>query len=516
LIIVNLDIFYLSNKTGNELANLLKNQWETVNCYETSFQDSTYLKIQISDINSDWRRVINSRRAVENCLDKNTFLEIMQINNIPCGDLDEEKIIRIYEVLICDLSSISIKSTKLGKTDNKAVYIKESENAKLVEVAKRTVYLLGLDIGMVKIVLTAKRKLKVVGVDPSPVIRSKDLENIIEMIEVMYFTEENLKEEQIKLGADPEFMIFNSKSGKMISASEFFPREGTVGCDNIRVPNRQQRPVAEIRPQPHSCPLELMANIKKALDSANRIAPYRNVKWLAGSQPVKGYSIGGHIHFSNIKFNACILRALDNYIGIPIFLIENPATATKRRQKYGFLGDYRFKEYGGFEYRTPGSWLVSQEIAAAVLCLAKIVASRYPQLSSNYLINVEAQRAFYQGDQNYFKPIFLNHLWVNLKKIDMYDKYKEELEIIPKMIAAGIYWDENTDIRKAWKMASVTRKIYKESNKKAPTTTGTASGVQFRNTLSSTPRNNGRGNNRRNSANRVISPGQIRRAYAIH
>jgi len=145
-------------------------------------------------------------------------------------------------------------------------------------------------------------------------------------------------------------------------------------------------------------------------------------------------------------------------------LIENPATAAKRRKKYGLLGDYRLKEHGGFEYRTLGSWLVSQKIATAVLCLAKIVANRYAEIPQNYLNTAEAQRAFYKGDQDFFRPMF-NSIWTNLEKLDLYELYREELQIIPEMIRNSVIWDEKSDLRRGWKLGQPLKKNYNESDK---------------------------------------------------
>ncbi|WP_054698103.1 putative amidoligase domain-containing protein [Syntrophomonas palmitatica] len=203
----------------------------------------------------------------------------------------------------------------------------------------------------------------------------------------------------------------------------------------------------------------LTENIKLALDRAYRLAPYRNLKWLAGSQPFAGYSIGGHIHFSNIKLDAALMRALDNYVAVPVFLLEDPRTAVRRRKRYGLLSEYRIKSYGGFEYRTPGSWLVSREITAAVLCLAKIVVTNYPYLDKNFINDAIAQQAFYQGNHEYFKPLF-PEIWSDVQKTSMYDEYSEVLNAIPRMIASGEYWDEKHDIRKVWKISSGGKKDY--------------------------------------------------------
>lgn len=529
---MNLYINYLPNDTGLSLAENLKKELQKVSTRNVNIHGLDYNEIFIKDDKTNIKKVINTPKAIKNILDFEETSGIYKLNGIASDLLASETIVRMYEVLICDLKIISIRLTTYGKPKNQVKYIRETENSKVCDMAKKALHLIGLDIAMVTIVLTAKRRLKVREVNPSPLVRDKDLALIVKMLVEIYNSDEIVQSRVIKLGADPEFMLFNAKSGKMISASEFFPRDGIVGTDNIRIPNRQQRPIAEIRPKPNECPLDLIENIKQALESANRLAPYKNVKWVAGSQPMNNYSIGGHIHFSKISISGALLRALDNYLGILIFLIEEPTTAAKRRKKYGFLGDYRLKEHGGFEYRTLGSWLVSQKIATAVLCLAKLIVSRYPYLPKNFLNTLEAQRAFYSGDQEYFLKYFYS-LWENIKEVDMYSIYADELKVIHEMIVSRSHWDEKSDFRKSWNI-NITSKRY-AINKSSQVSQTTVSGVQVtrstsritRNTRITASSSSNRSTTRpvstinadRRSNNtvsgRIIGSGQIRRTHRI-
>lgn len=459
---MNLTVLYQTNQTGEKLLNNLQKTLEDVEYRIMSINNQDYYQIDIQDRFSTVRRIVNTPRAINNSCTFEQAQAILHKNNIAFGLSEDESINRTYDIVAADLEVISLKVTTNVKGKQQSKYIRERDNQKLTDMARRTVYLLGLDLAMVTIVLTAKRRYKVVQVNPSPEIRDKDLTSFIERIMRMHERDRALKSIEVKMGADPEFMLLNSKTGKLISASEFFPREGIVGCDNIRIPNRQQRPIAEVRPRPELSPLDLTDNIRQALNTASRLAPYRNVRWLAGSQPVGGYSIGGHIHFSNLALDGGLLRALDNYVGIPVFLIENPTTAVRRRRKYGYIGEYRLKDHGGFEYRTPGSWLVSQKITMAVLCLAKLVANRYAELPQNYLNTPEAQKAFYEGDQMYFRSLFIS-LWGNLEKIDLYNNFKEELQIIPEMVMQEINWDERSDLRRAWKVNQSPKRNYGSS-----------------------------------------------------
>ncbi len=527
---MNLSINYFPNDTGSSLYQSLENELPKVESREVKIQGADYLEINVTDDKSNAKRIINTAKAIKNAMDTEITSGIFSLNGIASDLQALEPVTRTYDVFICDLNIVSIRLTTHGNNKDQVKYIRETENSKVCEIAKKALYLMGLDMGMVSIALTAKRRLKVREINPSPVVRDKDVTSIMKMIAEMYNYEEIIQSREIKLGADPEFMLFNSKNGKMISASEFFPRDGLVGCDNIRIPNRQQRPIAEIRPKPDESPLELINNIKHALASASKLAPYKNVKWVAGSQPMSGYSIGGHIHFSKIKVNGTLLRALDNYLGIPIFLIEEPTTAAKRRKKYGSLADYRVKEHGGFEYRTPSSWLVSQRIATAILCLAKIVASRYPYLPQNYLNNLEAQQAFYTGDQQYFIKYFYS-LWGNLESTDMYSQYAEELKIIPEMVMGGENWDEKSDFRKSWKITTANKSYTKSkmgitssqsvsSNAPPPQVSNNRTPSPGTRNTRITVRSSSSSNNTDRSSNnitsgRIIGSGQVRRTQRI-
>lgn len=449
---MKLNVVYMNNQFGKELLGQIESHWEEVSCDEFTLGDNDYINIHIGTEKSKYHRTINNPTAISRCMDLENYLAIMKYNQVNAGVKDKEAS-KIYEVLLFDMTTIFIRQKVLGKGGGKTKYMRENQKTRVVEIAKRALLLSGLDLAVVQIQLNSKKRLEVIGLNPSPDLRNKDIKSLIDEFDKIY----NYKKKEVKLGADPEFMIINNRTGKLVAASHFFPTQGLVGCDNIRLPNRQQRPVAELRPKPEKSPLQLVTNIRYALTRASSLAAYKNIKWVAGSQPVPNYSIGGHIHFSNVTLNTALLRALDNYLGLLVFMIEKPHPAARRRKKYGFLGDYREKEYGGFEYRTPGSWLMSQKIATAVICLAKIVASNYLQLQNNYLNLAEAQQAFYSGDRNYFLKDF-EIIWKDLAQCSLYEKYVEEIDIIRWMIKNDIQWDEKMDIRKGWNITNSSKR----------------------------------------------------------
>lgn len=256
-------------------------------------------------------------------------------------------------------------------------------------------------------------------------------------------------ESNVLLGADPEFMLRNTITGQITYPSEFFSKEGSLGYDD-RSERRQGIlfPLAEIRPAPDYCPIKLTENIRAIMFQALSLIP-PHIEWLAGSLHFERYQIGGHIHFSNIEVNARLLRALDNYLGIPVMLVEDPATALRRRKQYGWLGSIRCKPHGGFEYRTPASWLVTPEITAGCLCLAKIVAEEYRKLPKDFLSDPNMQKAFYQSKKYYFYDLF-NEIWQDIEKTSLFAGYARYLTPLTDLINRQSHWDETIDLRKSW------------------------------------------------------------------
>lgn len=502
---IDLSIYYKSNQDGGNLLKLIKENFEQVKEEIIKIGEQSFFYITIKNEASKFTRILNPPQAQINCINKEIMFQILGQNNVAYKRKSRELITRYYEILVFDIYVISIKETIPAKVKRAVSYVKKDRCLKAAELSKKAAYHLGLNCAMVKVALTASKQYMVIDVEPSPNIRPMDLVKLISKFKRILNDEAlSANDREVKLGADPEFML--SRNSKMIPASIYFPHHGRVGCDNIRTRNRQQHPIGELRPQPNVSPLKLAENVKTALYTALRLAPSRKIKWIAGSQPFKGYPIGGHIHFSNIKLNFAVLRALDNFLAIPMLLIEAPGSGVLRRKKYGALADYRVKKYGGFEYRTLGSWLVSREITGAVLCLAKIIVSHYLELNQNYLDTLEAQQAFYKGDKEYFKPIFTD-IWQTLCQTNLYNEYADTIQIIQVMINDGIIWNEKDDLRKAWGMPNFIDDYWRKKQKtkknriqttrnNRPNNSHIRNGVASRERHNSSPnRNRGSGHN---------------------
>ncbi len=340
----------------------------------------------------------------------------------------------------------------------------DQDTQKICQLAQRVVYVLGLDFGLVHAAIDVQGRPVVLDVSPVPVFPPRAARIFYDRVKNFIQSRSHstpwpadlagpdllaVKESLVLLGADPEFMLRDTQTGQIIYPSEYLNKEGSLGYDE-RSEHREGRlfPLAEIRPEPDFCPVRLTDKIRDILAKALTFFP-PHIEWLAGSLHFEQYQIGGHIHFSNLDINTRLLKALDNYLAIPLMLIEDPVASSRRRKQYGWLGSVRSKPHGGFEYRTPASWLVSPELTRGCLCLAKIVATEYRTLNKDSLTDPELQKAFYQSKKHYFYDIF-QELWEDLTNTTLYSKYACYLVPLVNLISTYSHWDQNIDLRKSW------------------------------------------------------------------
>ncbi|MEW9698866.1 hypothetical protein [Paenibacillus sp. SI8] len=324
--------------------------------------------------------------------------------------------------------------------------------------AVKALYALGLDYGLVTLGVLPNGHTLVLDANPAPKLSGKLLQLFAQAIDryEAALAKELRRKERAMLGSDPEFLLL-SPQGKVVYADRFLKRDGAVGCDAIVLSgHRLILPLAELRPQPSADPRELARNLLSTMQLAARAIPDESLAWLSGGMPVGGYPLGGHIHFSRCWLNGHLLRALDNYLALPLVLIEGETTR-KRRPRYGYLGDFRRKSHGGFEYRTLPSWMQSPEITRGVFALASLIADHYRLLPWLPLSEPDIQAAYYRGDKIGLK-LTVAKLWQELAKLKAYEVNAPILERLRARIETMDPWDEQADIRKAWKIAPYHRK----------------------------------------------------------
>lgn len=405
--------------------------------------------------------VLNSVEGLINCSDQ-SWRDLLKIHGLHIAShgqqFQKKYVVFVFQLGVLGLYSeqgdvwLSNATKTRGRYREISLAKNNIEYRKVKKLAIRSIHALGLDFGMVTIGVINKEQY-VIQVSPKPMLFKNMIIRLTKAIQTL--EQQLLKPSDptnIILGADPEFVLRKS-NGKFILASTFFTKSGSVGCDQIWLKGdktRKKLPIVELRPIPSTEPRRLVRNIYARLLAANKKINDSDIQFLAGSHPLKGYPIGGHIHFSKINLNSFFLRALDNYLALPLFILEDPS-GFSRRPKYGFVGDYREQFHGGFEYRSLPSWLVSPKVTKGVVALAKLIASSYPKLRKIPLSRPSVQYAYYNGDQTTIFNV-VQSLWEDIEKQAMYDTYRSWLDPLKDSIFKQERWDETADIRSRWRI----------------------------------------------------------------
>ncbi|OPG96634.1 hypothetical protein B2I21_21590 [Chryseobacterium mucoviscidosis] len=361
-----------------------------------------------------------------------------------------------YDVEICCLQAIRIKRRDTSGMGGAQESVLDREAAstlfkRIERLATKTLYTVGLDHGAVRLEASGKSGCAVISINPRPWKGMTDLS-------AMYRAgwkqlQSELDEERQHnaapiLGMDPEFLLVQMPESKIVPASRFLERTGVAGCDSVTIGGRRIYPVAELRPAPSSEPRELLAHLMRAFAAASRSISDHSLIWQAGGMPQRGLPLGGHVHFSGVTLNGELLRALDNYLALPLAVLQDPR-GSGRRPRYGALGDFRLKSYGGFEYRTLPSFLVSPLVAKGVVALAGLIAKDYQQLRQRPLAKAAIHTAFYEGNREVMQA-YIPALLDDLTKMDGFERYEQYAAPLISQLRQGRTWDESRDIRKLW------------------------------------------------------------------
>ncbi|WP_340029154.1 hypothetical protein MHB71_06995 [Paenibacillus sp. FSL H7-0940] len=361
-----------------------------------------------------------------------------------------------YDVEISCLQAIRIKRKDTSGMGGAQETLLEREASstlfkRIERLAIKTLYTLGLDHGAVRMESSGNGGCAVISIDPCP---WKGVTNLAATYRESWKQHQELLDEELShrpipiLGMDPEFLLVQMPESKIVPASRFLERTGMAGCDSVTIGGRRIYPVAELRPAPSSEPRELLAHLMRAFAAASRSISDHSLIWQAGGMPQRGLPLGGHIHFSGVNLTGELLRALDNYLALPLAFLQDPR-GSGRRPRYGALGDFRLKSYGGFEYRTLPSFLVSPLVAKGVVALAGLIASGYTQLRQRPLAKAEVHAAFYEGKREVIKE-HIPALVDDLKRLDGYARYERYASPLILQLKLGRTWDESRDIRKLW------------------------------------------------------------------
>lgn len=323
---------------------------------------------------------------------------------------------------------------------------------RMAREAIRAIYVLGLDYGMVQIRVEDKGRTTVVGVDPEPALTER-LSQLYSGAMKRYAEDGEQEDRRMvspRYGMDPEFVLHHPVRKEIVLASHFLERQGQVGCDAVVRGGQTEYALAELRPTPTSEPRQLIVNLMKTMWMASSLIADRELEWLAGGMPLHGFPLGGHIHLSQIWLQPMLLRSLDNYLALPLVLIED-ATTRKRRPRYGFLGDFRRQPHGGFEYRTLPSWIVSPRVTKGVIALTAIIAEHWGELIKQPLQQFNVLAAYYHGNRAELYPV-VQALIEDIQRTSTYGLYRHYVDPLLEQILRMEPWKEQRDLRKLWKI----------------------------------------------------------------
>ncbi len=404
----------------------------------------------VSSVTSKSAFWLNHPFAVRAASDADYVKAILQLNGIQPyvpSNKRQMTVKKTFHVAVCNLRVLALFN---GRTRvSTAVY------SKVGNLAVKATQALQLDFAFVSVKMTTSNTLLVASVNPLPPL-SKSLAAIF-AVGIRRFAEQwrskSDAQQRIVIGADVEFVLL-TPNGKVSPASLYVPRHGIVGHDALRMNHRRRLyPLVELRPRPAKRPEQLMLHLLRAMHLAARTIKRPSLRWVAGAMPLRRFAIGGHLHISRFWLSSVFLRVLDRYLALPLMMCESGASV-KRRLKYGRLSDYRRQFHGGFEYRSLPSWIVEPNLAQAVISLFYVLALTFKQLPQEATVrfaDTHFQRAFYTGDKHALLDL-VRQGWQQLDALEPFRQYREQIAPLRRQSLEMQTWDEQQDVRPAWRV----------------------------------------------------------------
>ncbi len=82
---MNVQLIYQQNESAERICSYLNKAYNRVKIDDIAVGGLNYLLIKIPDPESGIKKSINTFKAVNNCLDKETAAEMLKVNNINYG-----------------------------------------------------------------------------------------------------------------------------------------------------------------------------------------------------------------------------------------------------------------------------------------------------------------------------------------------------------------------------------------------------------------------------------------------
>lgn len=360
--------------------------------------------------------------------------------------------LHVLKILEASHTALLTEHVHSGSSNNWTSYeldeIQQSAWLRKVErLAIRAGYAIGVPASLVSIGRDEKGRPCVTDIQVMTSIQMKKKMNRSSILPLL--KEKTCDTSVVMFGADVE-LIIRRPDGTVVPAEQFLPKGGKAGCDPARWEGTLGYPLLELRPDPSEEPVGLIRNLHRCAQIAARRIGNDNLYWQTGGMPVEGFPLGGHIHISGVELNERLLRALDNYVALPLVMLED-RSSMRRRPKFGFLGDFRRKSHGGFEYRTLPSWLHTPRLALSVILLIKLVVDHYEQLKQRPLHEVTVQQHYYTGNKRLLLP-YVKLIWSDLESLPDYNAERKHFEALRSKCEGGSTWICQQDVKASWKV----------------------------------------------------------------
>ena len=223
------------------------------------------------------------------------------------------------------------------------------------------------------------------------------------------------------IGADPEFEVVN-KDGTIFNASSIF-RDRDVGHDG-------HAETGEIRPEPANRPLKLVRNVKRLMWKVGLHPDLPDdAKIFAGGGTKT--NTGGHIHFGLPRLSPQLQDLLFDMVAEPTQKYQGELrNGCSGFRKTGGDTCRQADCHSGVEWRPLPSWIVSEDIASAV------VTTTYAIVKSFYV-----------------KPITKPITKETYRSLHFYPIYKDYIERFIKLFIDGEVGElSGKDVRSGWSM----------------------------------------------------------------
>ncbi len=287
----------------------------------------------------------------------------------------------------------------------------------------------------------------------------------------------------ITVGADPEFGLIGEHNC-LQRGSNVLPKAGVFGSDG---------PSVEVRPPPDTSHLVVVRRIEEILKKPPAAA--EAYEWRGGASHEdmnRAYWFGGHIHLGRpiqvpqeqaYPVYEKLASTLDSLLALPMVKFDTPDPQSRRKgcpYGYGMAGTGNTGAANAsvrahpdrFEWRVlSGLWLVHPTLAKIALGAAQcITETAYGRLASTgFDFDWAAAPASRKGLLHSFKlkdvrqtgaiinnalpqlvtPEVLKIWRTQIRSLDLFDEYSEELEALIALTSAGST-EFSLDVRKNW------------------------------------------------------------------